>query len=481
MNQPENNHVAQDSSEYSEEWLSAYIDDELTEARRAIVEQRLASDSETQQLLDDLQRVRGLVNQLPAWSGKLISDGANFNATTGAAQPTQQTSLESFAHAGQRRSASWLRPLALAACLLILLGGGVWFLNSGSSWTVATSTGGGYHLQDAPLSAAATSMNAEDEADNVAELAKSFGSPRAAAMKAEVKADNSQEPPTAAANSSHESLPNPFDANDSLPSATRLESTASRVSGDASDLASLPPADEARNALGMSPPPAPAAALSLGAIAGKQAPIAASEPPQQPPPTSPLAMRDYGSSATAEGSLDTAEGSLDVEAQALGRSSQDKANIKVQIAHSPSWSANDIDAALERLALLLNLPTPQPSDPAIANSAAAIPIAIVTLKPPTAESASHGNILLREQAVRLQEVVPADARRLAWQAPFAKSLVGQPSTVALFVLRDEAEQILQAAQQAGELANTPVWISSASGTSTPASPKQQVVLLFAPQ
>ncbi len=193
MNQAENDDRPQDSSEYTEEWLSAYLDDELTDTQRAIVEQRLASDSETQQLLDDLQRVRGLVNQLPAWSGKLISaseithnsgvstvaanvatgndDGSlgdyhdelqpspdvmlqaelqlhsesiaetleqegdsssvNFDAPSDATRLAKPTSLESFAFSGQRRSASWLRPLVLAACLLLLVGGGAWFLNSG--------------------------------------------------------------------------------------------------------------------------------------------------------------------------------------------------------------------------------------------------------------------------------------------------------------------------------------------------------------
>ncbi|MEO8269678.1 MAG: hypothetical protein ABI557_08160, partial [Aureliella sp.] len=202
MNQPENNNRIQDSSDYSEEWLSAYIDDELTNAQRAIVEQRLASDSETQQLLEDLQRVRGLVSRLPAWSGKLISatdftqvsgvammstdadadsdhvgdhhdelqpgpeatqhcdsklHSESIDATlerdsdmahdssgpsAGAIRSSKSTLPEILAHPGRWRSPTWMQPLALAACLLLVLGGGAWLLNSGSPWTLATSNTG---------------------------------------------------------------------------------------------------------------------------------------------------------------------------------------------------------------------------------------------------------------------------------------------------------------------------------------------------
>lgn len=52
---------------YQEAWLSAYLDDELTAEQREAVEQRLAADPSVRQTLADLERVRGLVQQLPAW------------------------------------------------------------------------------------------------------------------------------------------------------------------------------------------------------------------------------------------------------------------------------------------------------------------------------------------------------------------------------------------------------------------------------
>lgn len=520
MNQPENNNPAQDSSGYSEEWLSAYIDDELTDAQRAIVEQRLAGDSEAQQLLDDLRRVRGLVHQLPAWSGKLISasdvtpisggatvlptdvavdngsdhagdyhdelqneshlhsesivetleqegglDSAIFDAPTDVAQRENQGSLEGFAYSGQPHVRSWLRPLALAACLLLLLGGVAWIWNLGSSWTVATSTDGGRELQEAKSSTAS-------------------------ATKAEAEAVKSRD--------------------------------ALRGS---SDDAFQPLAKEARDSLYFGPQSAPAAALPPpNPMAREQAPMAAAEPTQESLAAEAANRRNvlsHGESKVVEGSLgegladnagfarnDRAKEELGteqrsvlggrlgggfggstndgaamlptLETEVLGRGRPGGTSTKVQLAHSAGWSARDIEAALERLAPLLNLPTAQFADRAIADAAAAIPIAIVTPKPPATGATPLGNVW-QQQAVPLQEVVPADSRPLAWQAPFAQSIEDEPSTVALFVLREEAEQILQAARQAGELVNKPVWISSASGTPVPASPKQQVVLLFAPQ
>lgn len=58
-------------SDYKEDWLSAYLDDELSGRQREIVESRLESDPEAQQMLADLRRVRKLVLMLPGWQGPL--------------------------------------------------------------------------------------------------------------------------------------------------------------------------------------------------------------------------------------------------------------------------------------------------------------------------------------------------------------------------------------------------------------------------
>ncbi|MFO1064269.1 MAG: hypothetical protein U0892_10430 [Pirellulales bacterium] len=52
-------------NEFQEHWLSAYLDNELDDEQRAIVELRLAGDPEAQELLDDLRRVRNMVGELP--------------------------------------------------------------------------------------------------------------------------------------------------------------------------------------------------------------------------------------------------------------------------------------------------------------------------------------------------------------------------------------------------------------------------------
>ncbi|MCC6510986.1 MAG: zf-HC2 domain-containing protein [Pirellulaceae bacterium] len=53
------------STEFRQHWLSAYLDDELSIDERALVEQQLEKDPATRHLLEDLQRVRGMVASLP--------------------------------------------------------------------------------------------------------------------------------------------------------------------------------------------------------------------------------------------------------------------------------------------------------------------------------------------------------------------------------------------------------------------------------
>ncbi len=55
--------------QFEEHMLSAYLDNELSADEHALVEQRLAEDASTRELLEDLKRVRGLVGALPKWHG----------------------------------------------------------------------------------------------------------------------------------------------------------------------------------------------------------------------------------------------------------------------------------------------------------------------------------------------------------------------------------------------------------------------------
>jgi hypothetical protein len=56
-------------SQYREDWLSAYLDGELSEEQREVVESRLATDPTARATLEDLNRIRSMVAKLPAWNG----------------------------------------------------------------------------------------------------------------------------------------------------------------------------------------------------------------------------------------------------------------------------------------------------------------------------------------------------------------------------------------------------------------------------
>jgi len=161
---PTNIDYNDDDTEYREEWLSAYLDDELTEEQQLIVEQRLARDSAAQATLNDLKRIRGLVQQLPAWSGpmaavppltaippdqsiqdevrkdELVEDtpeplesrerlparGAGGSPVTFSGDNADTASgLLRRQHAEPRSGTQrlgWLRPVAIAASLLLIVG-----------------------------------------------------------------------------------------------------------------------------------------------------------------------------------------------------------------------------------------------------------------------------------------------------------------------------------------------------------------------
>ena len=533
MNLPENNNLDRDSSEYSDEWLSAYIDDELTETQRALVEQRLASDSEARQMLGDLQRVRGLVNQLSGWSGKLASpaetpldrqpsmdagesnrgdsnledsnledsnleegQAAECNANIGdyhdelqrspehslhsetpesisealdqqrlpadihANSPPNITSPTSRLHIGRRlvsaRSpyASWMRPLALAAGLLLMVGGGAWLWNSGPSWTVATSTDVG---RAAPHSAsggsAASQLKMNKEGKEGADE-----SPQSLAVEVDANSRSAAE----------EMQPRAAEKTLNFSSAPPLPATAAPIVSDA---------------LGRQPTPQVSdgpAEISAAKIPGLER---ESMSHGFAPPVAMDSLEENSASAARDAVTE-----LRQSRSARGLNEQNSpsappmstAPMHVQLAHSAGWSAAEIEAALQRLAPLLNLPPARATDPALTNTAAAIPVAVISQNPLQDQGLSlHDR--LRQQPIALQEVVASDAQPFAWQTPLGQAPPDKPSTVALFVLRDEADQILQAVQATNESSSKPVWITAASGTPAPASPKQQVVLLFAPQ
>lgn len=159
-----NNTRADDTDEfdYSEEWLSAYVDDELSTAQRAIVEQRVAVDAEAAVKLRDLQQIRSLVGNLPAWSGELkptrfddfqevlqspLARATDDNAPlteNGVSLAAPLATSPSASYRGPSPAASawrpWLRPLAAAACVLLVMGLGWGLWPTADVRSVATSS-----------------------------------------------------------------------------------------------------------------------------------------------------------------------------------------------------------------------------------------------------------------------------------------------------------------------------------------------------
>ena len=131
-------------TEFHEEWLSAYLDGELTDAQRQCVEDRLANDSAAQEMLGDLERIRGLVRELPGWSGSglnldvtalsdappdapsvLDASDVQLQAVMGADESQADVPLgrpAPFAVPRRKSVLAWWRPLTLAASLLAMLG-----------------------------------------------------------------------------------------------------------------------------------------------------------------------------------------------------------------------------------------------------------------------------------------------------------------------------------------------------------------------
>lgn len=94
MSQPDMN-PDNSATEYQEEWLSAYLDNELTEQQRALVEERIANDGAAQQLLEELKQVRSLVSQLPGWDGPSITVSEETLASTNPSGETTQSTQDS--------------------------------------------------------------------------------------------------------------------------------------------------------------------------------------------------------------------------------------------------------------------------------------------------------------------------------------------------------------------------------------------------
>ncbi len=589
MNPSDHNHTArdpldQDPAEYSEEWLSAYIDDELTDVQRAIVEQRVASDSHAQRLLNELQHMRSLIGQLPSWSGELIDQAGvtqsslhsesfpetleQARRTLGEApqsnldaqsKPDAQSLLnsprnlvvpDSPVHAAgdlPRRDVSWWRPIALAACLALLTGGGIWWWQFDSTATLATSARITEPEDELARDDAlpAIQFKAAPAAQGVA--AQGVAAQEVEAMGVDAQGDMASPSNGAmgggiggammgrAANAALSEAPGAASEGANMPDSSAEAIVAQSPS--AARLQLSPPAQEPMQSFARPSPALRSAETSESRASGS--------------PNGPIEGRGLAKSSVVD---------LDSLAQPERRrlSGNDRGSaVQVQMAHSAGWSADEVTSVLPRLVPLLNVSPVPPSEAGNAEQgdigrAAEIPIALIAQRP-VAEKSIPLMDVLGQQSVALQQVAASDAQSysrhmpleqaLAFggiaskdktagdhapgesapgesapgesatrESPTAESAIAESATiaadkaerpfskreansqnsssadarqaaptVALFVLREEAEQILKAARQAGEILANPVWITSASGNTTPVGPKQQVVLLFTPQ
>ena len=162
-----------ENTDFQEEWLSAYLDGELSSQQRTLVEQRVSEDPAMAAILDDLRKVRSLVSSLPRWDAGELSAAAiiaradeveeldsDFPQRDDAAhdqdalplddvdsivhrEPLGGTTDEEFLTARLTRRTSymrWLRPAAMAASLLLIAGVGYTLWPDGPRSELAVST-----------------------------------------------------------------------------------------------------------------------------------------------------------------------------------------------------------------------------------------------------------------------------------------------------------------------------------------------------
>lgn len=175
MNRPDTE-FDRDQSEFQEEWLSAFLDGELSAEKRAIVEQRLATDPAVSRMLDDLKKVRQVVSELPIWTGPVrtieIDENANVDGddephprqeASQLDDPSQLADIDSIVdrewEEGDHPPANTLisenvtgkktdknvgsrlwRPIALAAGLLAMLGVGYGLWRGSDRFQVASNS-----------------------------------------------------------------------------------------------------------------------------------------------------------------------------------------------------------------------------------------------------------------------------------------------------------------------------------------------------
>ncbi len=507
MSRPDNNNEL----EFQEEWLSAYLDDELSPSQRAIVEQQLKSDVSTEKLFNDLSQIRGHLRALPAWSGRTLTmpildviqeardsstDFGDFHdeLTRSDGSPGEEETLAAsslavaldgdapyeepvaWGKSGTNRSASssWLRPIVLAASLLAALGIGYVLWQGAPTWSLASVS--------RSVDSAATTENREPQ-DSVAAI-EQRGLPKPSSAFDGVAKD-SEAAEVAAKEMQADAAPMAMaDAIDSI--------ERSGLAGDASSELSVPalgvdkpsPDQSTARSRNLSPPRPDSPAFSAGGGAAPGAPPSMRRKENQTVlvpgavPGAPGAEIGRGADLQAGVPADPSSksGLLDFgmqEGQALppplipNEAASESSSILL-VSHSAVWNAQEIEPVLAQLSPLLGLRSVEAKAEVDGKLASAPPVAIITLRP--------ASTLERISAVMSR--TPRALTKIA--TPNYKTVQSTRLPMqALFLSRSEAQQLIEAIRTE-EPSISPVWITSVA-PSPPFDPDQKVVLMLSSQ
>lgn len=481
-----NNTPADDTDEldYSEEWLTAYVDDELSTAQRAIVEQRVAVDGEAAAMLRDLQQIRSLVGNLPAWSGELkptlfddfhevlqlpgarTTDDVALLAESGvslapaevAAQESRLAATRGPSPSARKRGPSpadsawrlWQRPLAVAAGVLLVLGLG-WMLwpPTADIRSVATSS----RLEEPEA------LAAEQAPETQAKSAAADVEPSALDLQMAEAAGNTLDADHARSAQRRAASPPPGAASSSAESQLAGGGGGGGYGGGMGARGGYAPPEAVERA-------APAAAAALPA------------PRPAAQPTSPVPMAATESSATMAGATPTP--------------ANPAPQLALQLAYSDAWTPEKILAGLGRVSALLRRPLAMGGELTKSSSVDTVD----TVAPSSGTAAQDFPVVIATQAQGVQPLVAglrqlglplqgpaADARLADAQslAPLMEAAGATDSTVALFVSFEQAERVLELARRSELIVGDPAWISSAAMAAEPLAAQQPVVMLFTPQ
>ncbi len=457
--------------DYQEEWLSAYLDDELTPQQRAIVEQRLKTDQATEVLFNDLSRIRGLVGTLPDWSGGRLaasvlnsiqgasqvatepdfhdelkplgdSDSLVALSTTGTlARDSRQRASEIGFDRPRRAAMGWLRPFALVATVLLAVGVGYFLWQGDAPWSLASvdrTTG-----VDSQTTSKAASPESQDsispgESLDLPLTADGFSSERSAV-------------PLAATRPAEE---------------MSLQAPAGLVGGLGGGVAAE------NNSL-----PAAPAFKALDVPAEKDLQIADLPAPTAPTRSDADTLPRQGRRAEPNLRMSGAEGSRSLPRMKEGGQPEEPAPLSalnnaadkteaLQILHSHAWQAAEVKAKLAQIAPLLGLrlAANQTGD---SKQSAVLPVAIVSRGTATSDSLWQSEL---QRTFSLTEMSAQDLG-VAKSAP--------APTMLLFVTRTQSEQLLKSASEASERMSLPVWITPAAQSQS-AAPNEKVVLVINP-